>query len=111
MLMIRNHRVAGEPVAYRAAPHASFASVAPALAQGTLLRLVEPGDLWSKVEVEGGGDVEGWVNNHFIVRLKDAPRSLVARSRAVPPKGVKKTAKKKTPSPQPSPKGRGGKTR
>jgi len=95
----------------RKGPDAGFDSVAPALAQGTLLRLVEPGDRWSQVEVESGGDVQGWVNNRFIVRLKDAPRSLVARSRAVPPKEVKKTVKKKTPSPQPSPKGRGGKTR
>lgn len=110
MLMIRNHRLTGEPVAYRAAPHASFDSVAPALAQGALLRRVELGDRWSNVESEGGSDVEGWVNNRFIVRLTDAPRLLVGRSRAVPVKGVKKVARKKTPSPQPSPKGRGRKT-
>ena len=110
MLSIRNHRLAGEPVAYRAAPHASFDSVAPALAQGTLLRLVELGARWSKVNSEGGSDVEGWVGNCFIAGLTDAPRSLVGRSRAVPSKGVKKVARKKTPSPQPSPKGRGRKT-
>ena len=109
MLMIRNHRVAGEPFACRATPHASFASVAPALAQGTLLRLVEPGDRWSQVEVEGCGDVEGWVNNRFIVCLKDAPRSLVGRSRVVPSKAVKKTAKKRLPATRSSPKGRGSK--
>ena len=109
MLMIRNHRVAGEPVAYRAAPYASFASVTHALAQGTLLRLVEPGDRWSQVEVEGCGDVEGWVNNRFIVCLKDAPRSLVGRSRGVASKAVKKTAKKRPPATRSSPKGRGSK--
>ena len=109
MLMIRNHRLTGEPVAYRAAPHASFDSVAPALAQGTLLRVVELGDRWSNVESEGGGDVEGWVNNRFIVCLKDAPRSLVGRSRGVASKAVKKTAKKRPPATRSSPKGRGSK--
>ena len=109
MLMIRNHSLAGEPVAYRATPHASFDSVAPALAPGALLRRVELGDRWSKVDSEGGSDVEGWVNNRFIVRLKDAPRSLVGRSRGVASKAVKKTAKKRPPATRSSPKGRGSK--
>ena len=68
----------------RKGPDAGFDPVAPPLARGTLLRLIEPGSRWSKVEVEGPSDVEGWVNNHFIVRLKDAPRSLLPRSREVP---------------------------
>ena len=109
MLSIRNHRLAGEPVAYRAAPHASFDSVAPALAQGTLLRLVELGARWSKVNSEGGSDVEGWVGNCFIAGLTDAPRSLVGRSRGVASKAVKKTAKKRPPATRSSPKGRGSK--
>ena len=83
-----------EPVRYivstdglniRKGPDAGFDSVAPPLARGTLLRLIEPGSRWSKVEVDGPSDVEGWVNNHFIVRLKDAPRSLLPRSREAAP--------------------------
>ena len=82
----------------RKGPDAGFDPVAPPLARGTLLSLIEPGSRWSKVEVEGPSDVEGWVNNHFIVRLKDAPRSLLPHSRealapqARPP--IKRAAKR-----------------
>lgn len=68
----------------RKGPDAGFDPVAPPLARGTLLRLIEPGSRWSKVEVEGPIDIEGWVNNRFIVRLQDAPRSLMPRSREAP---------------------------
>ena len=68
----------------RKGPDAAFDAVAPPLARGTLLRLVEPGDRWSKVEVEGPSDIEGWVNNRFILRLKDAPRSMLAKAQPPP---------------------------
>ncbi len=98
----------------RRGPDASFDGVAPPLARGTLLRLLEPGSRWSQVEVEGPSDVQGWVNNHFIVRVQDAPRSLrpppsPPQARAAPAKAankpVKKVAKKpprKTPHPRPA---------
>jgi len=86
--------VTTEELNIRKGPDAAFDAVAPALARGTLLRLVEPGDRWSKVEVEGLSDVEGWVSNRFIVRLQDAPRSLLPRSRSAPAKPAKRTLKK-----------------
>jgi len=86
--------VSGDELNIRKGPDASFDPVAPPLARGTLLRLVEPGSRWSKVEVEQATDLEGWVNNRFIVRLKDAPRSLLPRTRAAPAKAAKKTVKK-----------------
>jgi N-acetylmuramoyl-L-alanine amidase len=91
----------------RKGPDASFDKVAPALQRGAIVALIEPGDRWSKVEVEGDNDIEGWVNNSFIVRVQEAPRGLVAaasrktragktpaRQRAAPKKAVKKTPRK-----------------
>jgi N-acetylmuramoyl-L-alanine amidase len=79
----------------RKGPGALFDTVAPALKRGTVLALLEPADRWSKVEVEGPTDVEGWVHNSFIVRVKDAPLGLLARARASAP-AAKKAARKKT---------------
>jgi N-acetylmuramoyl-L-alanine amidase len=88
----------------RKGPDAGADPVAPPLACGTLLRLLEPGSRWSRVEVEGPSDVEGWVHNHFIVALKEAPRSLRPREHPAPAKRVKaKAAPKRT---QPVPKKR-----
>jgi N-acetylmuramoyl-L-alanine amidase len=47
----------------RSGADASFAPVAPALKKGTEVALLEPGERWSRVEVVGTGDVEGWVFN------------------------------------------------
>jgi N-acetylmuramoyl-L-alanine amidase len=83
----------------RKGPDASFDKVAPALRRGAIVALLEPGDRWSKVEVEGDNDIEGWVNNSFIVRVQEAPRGLVAATKAAPPRrraAKKKTAAKKT---------------
>jgi N-acetylmuramoyl-L-alanine amidase len=73
--------VSADALNIRKGPGASYETVAPALKRGTVVALLEPGDRWSQVEVEGPTDVEGWVNNSFIVRVKDAPRGLLARSR------------------------------
>ena len=93
----------------RKGPDAGFDPVAPPLAKGTLLRLLEPGSRWSKVEVIGPRDIEGWVNNHFIVRLIDAPRSLLPRTRSMavkpakrPPKAVPTRAATKAPKRAPA---------
>ncbi len=64
----------------RSAPDGLAAVVAPPLARGTELLLLEIGSRWSRVEVAGPTDLEGWVNNSFLV---DQPP---ARSRAVPKK-------------------------
>lgn len=79
----------------RSGPDASFATVAPPLKKGAAVLLLQPGDRWSKVEVEGPTDIEGWVNNSFIVT---APVRAAARERGAPmkkaaaPKRKKKTA-------------------
>ncbi len=58
----------------RKGPGASFDPVAPPLKKGTVVQLLQPADRWSKVEVEGPTDIEGWVNNSFIVRAPTATR-------------------------------------
>jgi N-acetylmuramoyl-L-alanine amidase len=98
--------VSADALNIRKGPGASYETVAPALKRGTVVALLEPGDRWSQVEVEGPTDIEGWVNNSFIVRVKDAPRGLLARSRPLAAaagaparkaaaKRVKKTANRK----------------
>jgi len=77
----------------RKGPDAGFDPVAPALARGTLLNLLEPGSRWSKVEVDGPSDVEGWVHNHFIERVQDTPRSVPR-----PPKPVARKTRKAAPT-------------
>ena len=82
----------------RKGPDAGADPVAPPLARGVLLGLLEPGSRWSRVEVEGPSDVEGWVHNHFIVAVKEAPRSLRPRERAATPRRVQTKA-----APKPAP--------
>ena len=79
----------------RRGPDAAFDAVAPPLSHGTLLRLVQAGSRWSQVELDGPTDVQGWVNNRFIVRVQDAPRSLLPRAPAAPSTAAKKSALKK----------------
>ena len=74
----------------RKGPGASFDPVAPPLKKGTVVLLLQPADRWSKVEVEGPTDIEGWVNNSFIAR---AP--AVARQRGAMKRGALKKAPKK----------------
>lgn len=88
--------VSADTLNIRKGPDASFDPVAPELKRGTIVALLEAGDRWSKVEVEGPTDIEGWVNNSFIVRVKDAPRGLVAAPRAKAKAAPKKRAKKKS---------------
>lgn len=76
----------------RKGPGASYETVAPALKKGTVLVLVESGERWSKVEVDGPTDVEGWVSNAFIERLADAPRVL-AQAEAPGPRSLRSTSR------------------
>jgi N-acetylmuramoyl-L-alanine amidase len=65
----------------RKGPGAEFDTVAPALKSGTVVTLLEPSDRWSRVEVVGPTDIEGWVNNQFI-----APQATIARG--IAPRGT-----------------------
>ncbi len=85
--------VTADELNIRKGPDASFDKVAPALKRGSVVALIEAGDRWSKVEVEGPTDIEGWVNNSFIVRVADAPRGLVPRARTSPSSRARKKAK------------------
>jgi N-acetylmuramoyl-L-alanine amidase len=78
----------------RKGPDASFDPVAPPLRKGATVLLLQPGDRWSKVEVEGPTDIEGWVNNSFIARTSVAtPRRKAMKSR------VARVARKKKAAP------------
>ena len=76
----------------RQGPDASFEPVAAPLKRGAVVLLLQPGDRWSKVEVEGPTDIEGWVNNSFIVRAPPAS----TRQRSAVKKSVKRDVRKET---------------
>ncbi|MEO8186551.1 MAG: N-acetylmuramoyl-L-alanine amidase [Burkholderiaceae bacterium] len=82
--------VTSDTLNIRKGPDASFDPVAPPLKRGTIVLLLQPADRWSKVEVEGPTDIEGWVNNSFI-----ALTAAVTRQRGTMKKGVVKKAPKK----------------
>lgn len=67
----------------RSGPDAAAATVAPALKRGTEVALLEAGERWSRVEVVGKGDIEGWVFNAHLqpVAAAPAPRSRSAKPR------------------------------
>lgn len=96
------YEVTASSLNIRKGPDASFEPVAPALKKGTVVMLLEQGNRWSKVEVDGPTDIEGWVNNAFIQKLPDAaPRGLVAP----------KTAPKRAPASRAAPKKPAAETR
>ena len=64
----------------RKGPDASFDAVAPPLKKGTRVTLLEAGERWNKVEVDGPTDIEGWVNNKFIAPATEAPKVRAAPS-------------------------------
>ncbi len=63
----------------RSAPDAAAAMVAPALKKGTEVALLEAGERWSRVEVVGKGDTEGWVFNAY---LQAVPAAAPAKPKA-----------------------------
>ena len=69
----------------RKGPDASFEPVAAPLKKGTVVLLLQPGDRWSKVEVEGPTDLEGWVNNLFIAKAGDVPAAPKAAGKKKAP--------------------------
>jgi N-acetylmuramoyl-L-alanine amidase len=78
----------------RGGPGTEFATTAAALKKGTVVMLLEAGDRWSRIEVVGASEVDGWVHNSLMTPLADAPRGL-ARGVPVPRAAVKKAAAKK----------------
>jgi N-acetylmuramoyl-L-alanine amidase len=74
----------------RSGPDAAAAPVAPALKLGTEVALLEAGERWSRVEVVGHGDIEGWVFNAY---LQPAPPARARR------RGAATAAKRATPKP------------
>jgi N-acetylmuramoyl-L-alanine amidase len=63
----------------RSGPDAAAATVAPALKRGTEVALLEPGERWSRVEVVGKGDIEGWVSNAHLQPVAPAPAPRARR--------------------------------
>lgn len=59
-------RVTASALNIRRGPGVEFDTVAQALKRGTLVFMLEKRDRWSRVDVEGDNDVEGWVANKFL---------------------------------------------
>lgn len=59
-------RVTASALNIRKGPGVAFDIVAPALRQGAIVYMLEKRDRWSRVDVEGDNDVEGWVANKFL---------------------------------------------
>ena len=82
--------VTADTLNIRKGPSAAFDPVAPPLKRGAIVLLLQPADRWSKVEVEGPTDIEGWVNNSFIARTSTGTRQRGALQK----RGVRKAVKK-----------------
>ncbi|MGE3154238.1 MAG: N-acetylmuramoyl-L-alanine amidase [Nitrospiraceae bacterium] len=59
-------RVTADSLNIRKGPGTEYEPSAPALRKGTVLLVLEKGARWTKVEVDGQGDLEGWVSNKYI---------------------------------------------
>ena len=90
--VLPRYRVTARSLNIRKGPDAAFDAVAPPLARGTVVTLLEPGHRWSRVEVDGPTDIEGYVNNLFIEPLPAAAPRAAPRSRR--PAAKKTTARK-----------------
>ena len=58
--------IADDGLNIRSGPGPEYPPVAPMLRKGTQVELLQAGDRWSKVEVVGSTDVEGWVNQRYL---------------------------------------------
>jgi N-acetylmuramoyl-L-alanine amidase len=63
------YEVTASALNIRNGPGVEFPSVAEPLTKGTIVALLEKRDRWSKVELQGNGDVEGWVRNQFLTKV------------------------------------------
>jgi uncharacterized protein YgiM (DUF1202 family) len=60
------YRVTTDSLNIRKGPGTEYDPAAPPLRKGTALLILEKGARWTKVEVVGQGDLEGWVSNKYI---------------------------------------------
>ena len=82
----------------RSAPDARAAPVAPPLAKGTQVLLLEALDRWSRVQVVmPGDDIEGWVANRYLAPLREraAPRPRAAAKPRAPARKAKRPLPRK----------------
>lgn len=65
----------------RRGPGSQYEPVAPPLVRGTAVLMIEPGSRFSRVEVLGSTDLEGWVANDYLrpAATAAAPRSTTVR--------------------------------
>lgn len=63
------YKVTVEGLNIRKGPGVEFDPVAAPLSLGAEVLLLEARDRWSKVDVKGQNDIEGWVSNKFIARV------------------------------------------
>ena len=75
------YAVTADTLNIRKGPAVSFDMVAPPLPLGTIVRVLQPGNRWTRVEVETVPRVEGWVNNSFIAPLIGATRGRQSEPR------------------------------
>lgn len=59
----------------RKGPAVSFDLAAAPLTHGAIVRVLQPGNRWSKVEVDAVPRIEGWVNNSFIAPVMGSSRT------------------------------------
>jgi len=57
--------------------------------------MLEQGNRWSKVEVDGPTDVEGWVNNAFIEKQPEVPVRAAGRVASKSPPAAPKAGAKR----------------
>lgn len=60
------YRVNATSLNIRSGPGIEYEKVAPPIKNGTEVILLETGDRWSRVEVPGDVDIEGWVSNQYL---------------------------------------------
>ncbi len=60
------YEVAARLLNIRNGPGVEYETISPPLAAGTKVALLESTDRWSRVEVEGENDLEGWVFSKYI---------------------------------------------
>jgi N-acetylmuramoyl-L-alanine amidase len=61
------YEVIADTLNIRKGPGIEYEPAAAPLVKGTKVVLLEQNDRWSKVDVVGNNDIEGWVNNKFLV--------------------------------------------
>ena len=63
------YEIIAEALNIRKGPGIEFEPVSPPLSRGTKVALLKTEDRWTKVDVEGPNDIEGWVYNKYIKKV------------------------------------------